>query len=81
LTIAHRLETVADYDLIVVMDLGQVVESGSPYELLQTHGSRFQSLVNELGDEAKNTILEVTKKRFDHSTTALIESEDSSSSV
>ncbi len=26
LTIAHRLETIADYDMIVVMDQGKVVE-------------------------------------------------------
>lgn len=35
LTIAHRLETIADYDLIVVMDDGKIGEVGSPFELLQ----------------------------------------------
>ncbi|CAH2056105.1 unnamed protein product, partial [Iphiclides podalirius] len=34
LTIAHRLNTVMDYDRIIVMDKGHVVESGHPYELL-----------------------------------------------
>ena len=34
LTIAHRLETIADYDLIVVMDDGRLGEVGSPYALL-----------------------------------------------
>ncbi|CAG4948811.1 unnamed protein product [Parnassius apollo] len=34
LTIAHRLNTVMDYDRVIVMDKGHVVESGHPYELL-----------------------------------------------
>ncbi|KAI5640112.1 ABC transporter domain-containing protein [Phthorimaea operculella] len=38
LTIAHRLNTVMDYDRVIVMDKGRVVESGHPFELL--HGQR-----------------------------------------
>mmetsp|Transcript_18687 Transcript_18687/g.53532 ORF Transcript_18687/g.53532 Transcript_18687/m.53532 type:complete len:1121 (-) Transcript_18687:563-3925(-) len=34
LTIAHRLQTIADYDKVVVMDAGRVVEVGAPYDLL-----------------------------------------------
>ncbi|XP_049883671.1 probable multidrug resistance-associated protein lethal(2)03659 [Pectinophora gossypiella] len=34
LTIAHRLNTVMDYDRVIVMDKGRVVESGHPHELL-----------------------------------------------
>lgn len=34
ITIAHRLMTIADYDLVIVMDRGSVVEIGAPYELL-----------------------------------------------
>ncbi|CAG9794562.1 unnamed protein product [Diatraea saccharalis] len=34
LTIAHRLNTVMDYDRVIVMDKGKVVETGHPYELL-----------------------------------------------
>ena len=34
LTIAHRLETIADYDLVLVMENGLIVESGSPLQLL-----------------------------------------------
>lgn len=33
-TIAHRLESVADYDRIIVMENGEIVENGSPFELL-----------------------------------------------
>jgi len=31
LTVAHRLNTIADYDLVVVMDKGKAIEIGSPY--------------------------------------------------
>ncbi|KNE58349.1 hypothetical protein AMAG_03933 [Allomyces macrogynus ATCC 38327] len=49
LTIAHRLHTVIDYDLLLVMDHGQVVESGAPLELLNQTGSIFASMVEETG--------------------------------
>ena len=31
ITIAHRLNTIADYDSIIVMQRGRIVEIGSPY--------------------------------------------------
>lgn len=34
LTIAHRLDTIADYDKIIVIDDGQVAECDSPFLLL-----------------------------------------------
>jgi ABC-type multidrug transport system fused ATPase/permease subunit len=34
LTIAHRLQTIADYDKVLVMHAGRVVEVGHPFELL-----------------------------------------------
>ena len=38
LTIAHRLHTVMDYDLILVLDQGKLVEVGSPAELFIREG-------------------------------------------
>lgn len=35
IAVAHRLRTIIDYDLIVVMDAGRVVEYGSPDHLLR----------------------------------------------
>jgi len=37
-TVAHRLETVLGYDKIVVLSNGNVLEYGSPNDLLKTNG-------------------------------------------
>ncbi|KAG5478611.1 hypothetical protein LSCM1_06014 [Leishmania martiniquensis] len=49
ITIAHRLHTVAQYDKIIVMDHGAVVEMGSPRELAERQGSIFAGMVRALG--------------------------------
>lgn len=49
LTIAHRLNTVIDYDKIIVLDNGYVREFGSPRELLENEQGVFTSMVNETG--------------------------------
>jgi ABC-type multidrug transport system ATPase subunit len=36
LTIAHRLETIADFDLVAVLDSGSVAEYGPPHYLLNS---------------------------------------------
>ena len=34
ITIAHRLNTIADYDKVIAMDRGKVIEVGIPHELI-----------------------------------------------
>jgi len=51
LAIAHRLNTIIDSDMILVLDAGQRVEYGSPAELLQNEKSVFASMVNDTGPE------------------------------
>lgn len=43
-TIAHRLDSILDYDRIIVIDEGQVVEDGIPESLLKKEDGRFRQL-------------------------------------
>ncbi|KAJ1602920.1 hypothetical protein NDA14_002008 [Ustilago hordei] len=49
ITIAHRLKTIIDYDRILVMDKGVIVENGSPGELLQKKGI-FSEMCKKTGE-------------------------------
>ena len=49
LTIAHRLNTIIQYDKILSLKDGNVVEYGSPSELLDRDDSYFCKLVKENG--------------------------------
>ncbi|XP_050071798.1 ATP-binding cassette sub-family C member 4-like [Anopheles maculipalpis] len=55
LTIAHRLNTIMDYDRVLVMSEGTSVEFGRPGELLARDDGTFRSIVLATGrDEAEN---------------------------
>ena len=51
ITIAHRLQTVTDYDKVLVMDKGRAVEYGAPVDLIQGDGL-FATLVDAAGPQA-----------------------------
>lgn len=44
ITIAHRLRTIVDYDRVIVMSDGKIVEMGSPKELYESKG-QFSEMV------------------------------------
>ncbi|KUL82886.1 hypothetical protein ZTR_09009 [Talaromyces verruculosus] len=54
LTVAHRLRTIADYDRVIVLDNGRIVEKGSVQELLARQGqsASFRRMCEESGDLA-----------------------------
>jgi len=51
LTIAHRLNTIIDFDKVLVLDHGRVIEFDTPQILLSTPGSLFGQLVDETGPQ------------------------------
>jgi ATP-binding cassette subfamily C (CFTR/MRP) protein 1 len=44
LAVAHRLATIVDFDVVVVLDAGRLVESGHPRELLQMPDGVFKRM-------------------------------------
>ncbi|KAI1210965.1 ABC transporter [Annulohypoxylon truncatum] len=48
-TIAHRLKTIIDYDRVVVMSAGSVLEVGSPKELYEAKG-QFYDMMKHSGE-------------------------------
>ncbi|XP_049528887.1 multidrug resistance-associated protein 1-like [Dermacentor silvarum] len=44
ITIAHRIDTILDYDRVVVMGDGRVIECGRIHDLLADRGSTFHSM-------------------------------------
>ena len=52
ITIAHRLNTIADYDKVVVMRRGKIVEQGSPLNLIKQQGLFFD-MVQHTGKNAE----------------------------
>ncbi|KAJ7360685.1 P-loop containing nucleoside triphosphate hydrolase protein [Mycena albidolilacea] len=49
IAVAHRIETIVDFDLILVMEDGVLVESGSPENLLSRSDSKFAQLASSQG--------------------------------
>ena len=47
ITIAHRLNTVIDYDKIMVLSKGQIIEYDLPQNLLQNQNSVFHSMAKD----------------------------------
>jgi ATP-binding cassette subfamily C (CFTR/MRP) protein 4 len=55
LTIAHRLETIMDYDKVLVLSNGKAAEFGTPIDLIEENGL-FNDLVNATGEGAASLI-------------------------
>jgi ABC-type multidrug transport system fused ATPase/permease subunit len=46
ISVTHRLDTIMDFDRVVVMDSGMVVEVGNPRVLADKEGTKFGDLVH-----------------------------------
>ncbi|KAJ3104965.1 hypothetical protein HDU97_008713 [Phlyctochytrium planicorne] len=67
LTIAHRLNTIIDYDYVMVMDEGKLVEFGTPHDLLtkplSDPNAWFNSMVSEMAPDAQNLLRDIASKK------------------
>ena len=52
ITIAHRINTIIDSDMILVMNDGQISEYDTPKNLLTNKKSEFSGLVDDMGENA-----------------------------
>ncbi|KAJ3570086.1 hypothetical protein NPX13_g5852 [Xylaria arbuscula] len=63
ITIAHRLATIVDYDKVLVLDHGAVVEYDHPHSLLQKKNGSFRSMCEMSGD--LDSLQKAAKKAWD----------------
>lgn len=66
-TIAHRLNTVIDFDYILVLDKGSMVEYGKPGDLLNKQvddpGAWFKRMVEATGKESSAVLHDVASRK------------------
>jgi ABC-type multidrug transport system fused ATPase/permease subunit len=62
LTIAHRLNTIMDYDYVLVMDAGHAVEFDSPDKLLEMKNGVLSELVDATGSDSSRALRELAKE-------------------
>jgi ABC-type multidrug transport system fused ATPase/permease subunit len=61
LTIAHRLNTIMDYDRIMVLDKGKLVEFDSPKNLLDDKTTIFYSMVEATGEASAEHLRRIAR--------------------
>ncbi|KAK7749958.1 Transporter of the ATP-binding cassette (ABC) [Cytospora paraplurivora] len=50
ITVAHRLQTIVDYDKVLVLDKGSIVEFDHPWQLMKKEDGQFKSMCEMSGD-------------------------------
>ncbi|XP_057653031.1 ATP-binding cassette subfamily C member 4-like isoform X6 [Diorhabda carinulata] len=64
ITIAHRLNTIMEYNKVMVMSDGKLVEIGHPHHLLDNNKGHFHKLVLETGPEMSSKLKEVAMMTY-----------------
>lgn len=63
ITIAHRLQTIVDYDKVLVLDKGEVMEYAHPWELISDEESLFRSMCEMSGE--LDVLLKAARQKWD----------------
>ena len=63
ITIAHRLQTIVDYDKVLVLDKGELVEYAHPWELINRDDGLFRSMCETSGE--LDSLLKAAKRKWD----------------
>ncbi|KAJ3271079.1 hypothetical protein HDV01_007092 [Terramyces sp. JEL0728] len=64
ISIAHRLNTIADFDRVLVLDQGRLSEYDAPHILLQDEDSEFTKLVESSGSSNAAAIRQIAKSKY-----------------
>jgi ABC-type multidrug transport system fused ATPase/permease subunit len=56
IAVAHKLETILDFDKVAVLDAGELIEYDEPYTLLSTE-SAFKKLYSMTEDQPEELII------------------------
>jgi ATP-binding cassette subfamily C (CFTR/MRP) protein 4 len=62
LTIAHRLNTIMDYDRVLVIGGGEVKEFDRPSQLLLKPNSLFRQMVDKTGESTSHRLYEIARE-------------------
>ncbi|KAI8813612.1 P-loop containing nucleoside triphosphate hydrolase protein [Cladochytrium replicatum] len=63
ISIAHRLNTIAGFDRVMVLDGGNLIEFDSPHTLLKNPASLFTSLVDATGKENAQVLRKIASDK------------------
>lgn len=63
-TVAHRLNTIVDYNRVMVMDAGKLAEFDRPYNLFQNKNSIFYGMVKAADDKELEQHLNTLGKKY-----------------
>lgn len=62
LTIAHRLNTIIDYDRVMVLDAGALAQFDTPFNLIEQKQGIFYELFDNLNQETKSELKRAAQK-------------------
>jgi len=55
IAVAHKLDSILDYDKVALLDEGKVVEFDAPYDLLSQSSSAFYKLYHSSHQQSEDT--------------------------